>query len=487
MDALTELQPKKTAHTLFLDFVGYSRLPASAQAQVQQLLHNLAYATQPMQKTRSREELIVRRTGDGMAMIFFDDLEAPLNVALQLDEQLKRQQTRLREQLGGTQFRLRMGVHSGPVIVLEENGELDVAGEGINVAQRVMDAGDAGHILISDVVARALGESDAWKSLFDDLGMCRVKHDELVHLYNVHGAREDSTPIGNEALPPRVRMSQENVQQLVERDAERAKENNSQIARSFVSRAALLLGFLVALTTFAVFLANGIRKSGEATRRAQQIVIARAKKARRDKPDPTTDPATAPSPDPAASPEAPGGPAAALTGSADAQIPDLVGLPQSQAQEKVAAAGLKFALSQKNPGQPSLTVAKDSVVAQFPPSGQRAGADGTVYVTLSLGPEVGGASAQDALTGVVIDVRSQTGFLPGANVFLAGPDGRSIPVRFQLAADEAGAARIAGRVPLLITPTGITSTGGILISAEDQAKLSALPADILSRLAVLHN
>ena len=481
MDGLTEFQPKKTAHTLFMDFVGYSRLPGSAQAQIQQTLHSLAFATAPMQKTRSREELIVKRTGDGMALIFFDDMEVPLKVALELDERIKRQQSALREQIGGVTFRVRMGVHSGPVILLEENGELDVAGEGINVAQRVMDAGDAEHILISDVVAQALSGDATWKSLFDDLGMCRVKHDELVHLHNVHGVREDGTPIGNEAMPPRVRATQETVQLLVERDAQRAKEDTAQLTRSFVGRAGLVLGVLVALTTFATFLANGIKRTAAQTRRAQGIVIQKAKEqSAKNAPVPPGDSEATPAPadtDPTPDPGGKG-----LVGSADSQIPDLAGLSLTEATEKCAAAGLKLALSQKTPGQPSPTVPKDHVLGQFPAAGGRAPLDGTVYVTLSLGEN---GAAASAVTGIVVDVR-QAGFIPNANAFLAGPDGQPFSNRFQYATDERQAAQLAGGAPLTLQPTNTAMGGGIQLSADELAKLQNLPADAQNKVVILH-
>ncbi len=472
-----------------MDFVGYSRLPASAQAQVQQLLHNLSYATTPMKaKTRTRDELLVKRTGDGMALIFFDDIEAPLKVAVELDEQIKRQQSRLREQIGGTAFRVRMGVHSGSVIVLDEGGELDVAGEGINVAQRVMDAGDEGHLLISDVVAQALSGDPRWKALFDDLGMCRVKHDELVHLHNVHGLREDGTPIGNEALPPKVRMTQETVQQLVERDAVQQREGEKQIARSFFSRVAVGVAVMVALATFAYFMGEGIKKAGKQTRDAQQKArmnrdqkltaqkLAKAPTPAPDAPTPTTsDPTTAPGKTNGVG----------IAGGTDAQVPDLKGLSQTDAQEKLGAIGLKMALSQRAPSRPDPSAPKDTILAQFPAAGARAGTDATVYITLSSGPEAGG-TAQGVASGVVIDVRSQSGFMPNANAFLADPSGQPLGLRFQFSTDEAQATQSAGGAPIKIWASGASSGGGILLGAEDITKLQALPADAQGRIVVLH-
>jgi class 3 adenylate cyclase len=492
MEGLTEFQPKTVAHTLFMDFVGYSRLPANAQAQVQQLLHNLSYATTPMKaKTRTREELLVKRTGDGMALIFFDDIEAPLKVAVELDEQIKRQQNRLREQIGGTAFRVRMGVHSGSVIVLDEGGELDVAGEGINVAQRVMDAGDEGHLLISDVVAQALSGDERWKALFDDLGMCRVKHDELVHLHNVHGLREDGTPIGNEALPPKVRMTQETVQQLVERDAVQQREGEKQIARSFFSRLAVGLAVVVALATFAYFLGEGIKKAGKQTKDAQAKArlnrdqkLAALKIARDPTPSPDATATDAPTPAPAN----PGETGTGIVGGTDAQVPDLKGLSQNDAQEKLGAIGLKMALSQRAPSRPDPSAPKDTILAQFPAAGARSGTDGTVYITLSSGPEAGGTGGteQGAASGVVIDVRSQSGFMPNANAFLADPSGQPLAVRFQFSTDEAQATQGAGGSPLKVWPSGASSGGGILLTAEDITKIQALPADAQGKIIVLH-
>jgi class 3 adenylate cyclase len=485
MEGLTEFQPKTTAHTLFMDFVGYSRLPAAAQAQVQQLLHNLAYATSPMQaRPRTREELLVKRTGDGMALIFFDDLEAPLKVAVELDEQIKRQQNRLREQIGGTAFRVRMGVHSGSVIVLEENDEMDVAGEGINVAQRVMDAGDEGHILISDVVAQALWSNPVWKALFDDLGMCRVKHDELVHLHNVHGFREDGTPIGNEALPPRIRMTQVTVQQLIERDAQIARQGEREIARGFFSRTVLIVGSAAAVIGLGLMIINGTGNLGKST------VILRDKASDSRKQTPAPKEAT-PEPDAPTPPPSEGGTTTGtntgLVGSADAQVPDLKGMEQSAAIEKLTALGLKLAISQRAPSRPDPTVPAGQILAQFPTAGARASKDGIVYITLSSGPETGGGGTEQGIaSGAVIDVRSQAGFLPNANAYLADPGGQSLSLRFQFATDEAQATQFAGGSPLKIWPTGASSAGGILLSAEDITKLQALPADAQNKIIVLH-
>ncbi|MGC4045493.1 MAG: PASTA domain-containing protein [Armatimonas sp.] len=490
MEGLTEFQPKTIAHTLFMDFVGYSRLPAAAQAQVQQTLNNLANNTPTMQtrlrsRSSSRAELLVKRMGDGMAMIFFDDLEAPLKVAIEIDEQIKRTQNRLREQIGGTAFRVRMGVHSGSVIVIDEGGEIDVAGEGINIAQRVMDAGDEGHILISDVVAQALLGNAEWRALFDDLGMCRVKHDELVHLHNVHGVRDDGTTVGNEALPPRVRMTQETVQQLIERDAEIARQGEREIARSFFSKTVLIVGGFAAVVGLCWMVINATGKAID-----KNIANKKTLASARVKPTPAANQAT---PDPAASP-APGengsgtgnpGPNG-LVGSADAQVPDLKGMEQSAALEKLSAMGLRLALSQRAPSRTDPTVPAGRILDQFPAAKARANNDGTVYVTLSSGPGTGGSGQEVTTSGVIIDMRSQNGFTPNTNAYLAGPGGQPLPIRFQFTTDEAQAAQFAGGSPLKLSPSGDNSGSGIVLSAEDLVRLGTLPAEAQSHIVVLH-
>lgn len=483
MEGLTEFQPKKIAHTLFMDFVGYSRLPAAAQAQVQQTLYNMAYATPTMQaRPRSRTELLVKRMGDGMAMVFFDDLEAPLKVAIEIDEQIKRQQNRLREQIGGTSFRVRMGVHSGSVIVIDEGGELDVAGEGINIAQRVMDAGDEGHILISDVVAQALMSNPLWSALFDDLGMCRVKHDELVHLHNVHGVREDGTAVGNEALPPRVRMTQETVQQLIERDAEIARQGEREIARSFFSKTFLIVGGFIGVIIIGLMI---IKATGDAIDKN----VANKKTLASGRVKPT---AAAPTPDPNAPTPVPGEGdgtgrtnGTGLVGSADAQVPDLKGMEQSAALEKLSAMGLKLALSQRAPSRPDPTIPAGRILDQFPAAGARSSGDGTVYVTVSTGPETG-STGQEVTSGIVLDMRSQNGFTPTANPYLVGPGGQPLPIRLQVTTDEAQAVQMAGGSPLTLVPSGDSSGSGVVLSLEDLAKLQMLPPEAQNRIVVLH-
>jgi class 3 adenylate cyclase len=177
------------AHVLYMDIVGYSRLPLAEQprrmAELQELVRGLA----EFRRAEGAGELISIPTGDGFALVFFRDPVAPIQCAMQLSRALRE-----REDL-----RLRMGLHTGPVYrVADINTNANVAGGGINTAQRVMDCGDAGHILLSNVVTELLGQVGAWP--LHDLGEAEVKHGERLHLYSLY-----TDEFGNPAPPVRLR------------------------------------------------------------------------------------------------------------------------------------------------------------------------------------------------------------------------------------------------------------------------------------------
>jgi len=141
-------------------------------------------------RAEASEELIRLPTGDGMALVFFRDAEAPVRCALELSRVLRNY----------PEIKLRMGVHSGPVYrVADINANRNVAGGGINIAQRVMDCGDAGHILVSREVAEVLGQLSGWRPMLHELGEVEVKHGVRVHLYNLY-----TNKTGNSALPKKV-------------------------------------------------------------------------------------------------------------------------------------------------------------------------------------------------------------------------------------------------------------------------------------------
>ena len=167
----------ETAHVLFMDIVGYSRLLIDKQTESLRKLQEMVLATEEC-RNRKDKGLIRLPTGDGMALVFFSDPEAPVRCAIEISRSLK----------AHPEIALRMGVHSGLVYhIADINTNMNVAGGGINIAQRVMDCGDAGHILLSKRVADDLGQLARWSDCLDDLGNVEVKHGLRVHVFNLHG------------------------------------------------------------------------------------------------------------------------------------------------------------------------------------------------------------------------------------------------------------------------------------------------------------
>ena len=177
------------AHVLFLDVVGYSRLSLSTQASVLQQLQQIVTST-PEYKSAAGNDLIALPTGDGMALSFFTNPEAPLRCALHIGGLLR----------SNPAVQVRMGLHSGPVYrVRDIKDNINVAGGGINLAQRVMDCGDAGHILASGTIADLITQSQDWDSCMHEVGIAEVKHGVKIRIVNVH------TPeAGNPAVPEKL-------------------------------------------------------------------------------------------------------------------------------------------------------------------------------------------------------------------------------------------------------------------------------------------
>jgi class 3 adenylate cyclase/Tfp pilus assembly protein PilF len=164
------------AHVLFLDIVAYSKLHMDQQQQVIQELQEAVRNTSEFARAQAADQLIRLPTGDGMALVFFRDPEAPVRCALELTKVLRAK----------PHIKLRMGIHVGPVYrIADINANRNVAGGGINIAQRVMDCGDAGHILLSKPMADVLAELSSWTKYLRDLGEAEVKHTVRVHLYNL--------------------------------------------------------------------------------------------------------------------------------------------------------------------------------------------------------------------------------------------------------------------------------------------------------------
>jgi serine/threonine protein kinase/tetratricopeptide (TPR) repeat protein len=182
------------AHVLFMDIVAYSRLSMDQQEQALLHLQEAVRETKDFVRAEAKDRLIRLPTGDGMALVFLGDVEAPVRCAVELHRILRR----------WPEIHLRMGIHTGPVYRLHDiNEALNVAGGGINIAQRVMDCGDAGHILISKTVADVLNQVDRWQTALHDLGEAQVKHDVRVHLYNLY-----TDEAGNRELPGKLRPAQ---------------------------------------------------------------------------------------------------------------------------------------------------------------------------------------------------------------------------------------------------------------------------------------
>jgi serine/threonine protein kinase/tetratricopeptide (TPR) repeat protein len=165
------------AHVLFMDIVAYSRKPMDEQKQSLRILQERVRNTSEFSKAETNNQLIRLPTGDGMALVFFSDPEAPARCALELSRSLREESF----------FKLRMGIHTGPVYRMADiNANRNVAGGGINIAQRVMDCGDAGHILLSAAEADILGQISTWSSMLHDLGDVEVKHGTRIHIYSLH-------------------------------------------------------------------------------------------------------------------------------------------------------------------------------------------------------------------------------------------------------------------------------------------------------------
>src|SRR5437660_7973745 len=178
-------------HVLFIDIVGYSKLLIHEQSERLQRLREIARATEQFRAAEAEGKLLRLPTGDGGALVFRDSPEAPVACALEVSKALKNH----------PDLRVRMGIHSGPVKeVMDLNEQANIAGAGINIAQRVMDCRDAGHILLSKRVADDLEQYGRWRPLLHELGTCEVKHGATVGIVNLY-----SDEIGNPETPKKLK------------------------------------------------------------------------------------------------------------------------------------------------------------------------------------------------------------------------------------------------------------------------------------------
>src|ERR1700756_931678 len=179
-------------HVLFIDIVGYSKLNIHEQSEQIQKLKEIVRGTEQFRMAEAEGRLLRLPTGDGGALVFRTNPEAPALCALEIAKKLK----------SYPELRVRMGIHSGPVNEISDlNEQANIAGAGINFAQRVMDCGDAGHILLSKHVADDLEHYPRWKPYLHALGECEIKHGVRIGLTNLY-----RDGIGNPQLPNKFRV-----------------------------------------------------------------------------------------------------------------------------------------------------------------------------------------------------------------------------------------------------------------------------------------
>ena len=191
-------------HVLFIDIVSYSMLLISEQSELLGELNDAVRGTEHFRSAEAEGRLIRLPTGDGMALVFRNSREEPVRCALEISQVLKNH----------PELQVRMGIHSGPVNeVADVNERANIAGAGINIAQRVMDCGDAGHILLSKHVAEDLQHYSEWQPYLHDVGECEVKHGEMISIVNLY-----TKEVGN-PNPPRLKRGATEVRRRRRRNA----------------------------------------------------------------------------------------------------------------------------------------------------------------------------------------------------------------------------------------------------------------------------
>src|SRR5216684_1992216 len=222
------------AHVLFIDVVGYSKLLVNEQREVVEHLNQVVRKTPQFRKSESAGKLIRIPVGDGMALVFFQTPEEPVQCAMEMARALKNH----------PHIRLRMGVHSGPVDQMRDvNNQPNVAGVGINIAQRVMALGDAGHILVTKRVAEDLAQDSHWHPHLHELGEIDVRHGVRMGIVNVY-----TEELGNPHAPEKCQAAQQELETLLP-----PRKNNFAVSRKgvLVGVAVLIaLALVVGLFTF---------------------------------------------------------------------------------------------------------------------------------------------------------------------------------------------------------------------------------------------
>src|SRR5262249_14531693 len=242
-DELKSKRRLEIAHVLFIDIVGYSKLRTNEQSAQIETLREIVRGSEQYRAAEAEGKLLRLPTGDGGALAFRNSPEAPVLCSEEIAKALK----------SHPEIRVRMGIHSGPVNeVTDLNEQANIAGAGINIAQRIMDCGDAGHILVSKHAAEDLEQYDQWQPYLHDLGECEGKHAERLHVVNLYNSE-----IGNSALPTKCA-----------RDAIVGTSSSAAAGRRRrYSITAMAIGALIVIGATVFFLTTrtafrGLRKSG---------------------------------------------------------------------------------------------------------------------------------------------------------------------------------------------------------------------------------
>ncbi len=221
------------AHVLFIDTVGYSKLLVSEQRELLDELNRVVRSTNSFRTAESSGQLIRLPTGDGMALVFLDSPAAPAQCACEISQALK----------SSSRLPLRMGIHSGPVSrVVDVNDRSNAAGAGINIAQRVMSCGDAGHILLSQRAADDLVEYGQWRGYLHEIGECAFKHGTKISLVNFY-----NNEVGNPELPARYQEYKRQVSQKQMRGADFFRRHKLALVAAMMAAAGIAVAGYVAL------------------------------------------------------------------------------------------------------------------------------------------------------------------------------------------------------------------------------------------------
>ncbi len=229
------------AHVLFIDIVEYSKLLTDEQSEALQELNQIVRNTEAVREAEAAGQLIILPTGDGMAMVFTGSVEGPAECALEVSQALRAQPS----------LPVRMGIHSGPVQYIKDaNARENISGVGINIARRVMDCGDAGHILVSKRFADDLAQHRRWQRYLHELGDVEVKHGAVVSLVNLY-----AETIGNPARPACVTGVRRTAPGVTTR------KGLSPVARAIFIVAGLLLILAIVSVIFAPAIMRSVDKN----------------------------------------------------------------------------------------------------------------------------------------------------------------------------------------------------------------------------------